>query len=542
MKHTHSKPFTPLAKLTSLAVLIPSFLVFGIGSAGLTFLDATAAHASDDSDSQTCSVIHLMSGTNTKTAGWTATNPSGSPLTIGQYSPGTLVAASVTTPVIPPWVDPAVDAHFATTGALWVSSNASWPGGAGNTEGSASSSEWRLFEDSFTLPVGAVVSSAHVDYTGDNAVAMYLNGSQVSTTNLTPTDYVFGPQATDTPNTFGMVTEKNITPVAAMNTLDFVVRNMGGDYTSNPTGLVYHASIAYCVPNIEEHNDVKVTILKYLDGVMATASSTNGASFPMSATWNATNTGSGTGSYDLAAAGFNGDPTPYQAITSPMTNGASYSTNEVTGGAVVGALCTTGQPFALQGYAVGPTLAAAQAAAMATTAPSFTNLHHDEFVIVKDMSCVGNPTYSSSTGAIGGNVGGGVSNDVPLVVTSIDRIQTDATADDSYVHGWKYVFHITAPMSEPKLAMKFADWMNTIPTSTLATANNVRISSLQANNGGATIVLTAANTYSVPDLQMVSDLSTSTPGRQVEITVEVKIPATTVNGAYTTNYGVRSLN
>lgn len=539
--HTHTTSPSPLMRFTSFALLVPSFLVFGIGSAGLSFLDASAVHASEV-ESQTCSVIHLTSSTSTQTAGWTAVNPSVSPLTAAQYSNGTFGSAIITQTVIPPWVDPAVDMHFATTGALWVSSASSWPGGAGNTEGSASSSQWRLFKDSFTLPAGAVVSSAHVDYTGDNAVAMYLNGSQVSTTNTTPTDYVFGPMATDTPNTFSTVTEKNITPAPAANTLNFVVRNMGGDYTSNPTGLVYHASIAYCVPNTEEHNDVTVTILKYLNGQMATASSTNGASFPMSATWNAANIGAGTGSYDLAAAGFNGDPTPYRAITSPMTYGASYSTNEVVGGAVVGASCTTGQPFSLVGYAVGPTLAAAQAASTSAVMPSFTNLQHNEFVIVKNMSCVGNPTYSSTTGAIGGTVAGGVSNDVPLVVTSIDRIQTEATADNTYAHGWKYVFHITAPMSEPKLAMKFADWMNTVPSSTLATANNVRISSLQANNGGATIVLTAANTYSTPDLQMVQDLSTTTPGRQVEITVEVKIPATTVNGSYTTNYGVRSLN
>lgn len=132
---------------------------------------------------------------------------------------------------------------------------------------------------------------------------------------------------------------------------------------------------------------VTVTIDKFVDGVMATAGNANSSAFPMSATWSAVNIGSGSGSYDLDADGFNGIPVPYQAITSPMTVGADYSTYEVTGGLVVGATCADGKPFALVGYTTGDTLALAQVAPKSTTAPSFTGLTSDKYVIVWNQTC-----------------------------------------------------------------------------------------------------------------------------------------------------------
>ncbi len=137
--------------------------------------------------------------------------------------------------------------------------------------------------------------------------------------------------------------------------------------------------------------DVKVTINKFIDGTMATALSANSSAFPMEATWNATNIGAGSGSYDLDADGFNGDPTPYQAITSMMTSGASYSTSETTGGSVVGATCADGKPYALAGYSTGESFAAAQSAATSTLAPAFTNITTDKYVIVRNVKCVTQP-------------------------------------------------------------------------------------------------------------------------------------------------------
>jgi hypothetical protein len=144
-------------------------------------------------------------------------------------------------------------------------------------------------------------------------------------------------------------------------------------------------------------------------------------------------------------------------------------------------------------------------------------------------------------GTIGGDVTGGQNPNGSLQVTSITTVQNSATADGSFANGWKYVFHITAPTNETKLSMKFADWMSLVGSSTIPVANNVRISSLQANNAGATILITAANLYSSPDLTMTGDLDLATVGRQVDVTVEVAVPAGSVNGGYTTSYGVKTI-
>ena len=126
-----------------------------------------------------------------------------------------------------------------------------------------------------------------------------------------------------------------------------------------------------------------------------------------------------------------------------------------------------------------------------------------------------------------------------LAVTSIDSITTNATADGTFAHGWKYVFHITVPTNETNLSMKFANWLD--GTNVLAAANDMRISSAQADNSGATVLVAAANTFTSPSLHITGDLDSTTPGDQVEVTVETAVPSTTVNGSYSTSYGVQTL-
>ncbi|OHA18146.1 MAG: hypothetical protein A2664_01600 [Candidatus Taylorbacteria bacterium RIFCSPHIGHO2_01_FULL_46_22b] len=132
--------------------------------------------------------------------------------------------------------------------------------------------------------------------------------------------------------------------------------------------------------------DVKVTIAKYIDGVPALASTTNSASFPMSATWNATNIGAGTGGFAIGPVGFN-SPNPYEAVTADMTSGASYSTNEIVDGITVGTACASGTPYTLIGYSTGDTLLAASLAVATTTIPNFTNITSDKYVIVQNHVC-----------------------------------------------------------------------------------------------------------------------------------------------------------
>jgi Ca2+-binding RTX toxin-like protein len=132
--------------------------------------------------------------------------------------------------------------------------------------------------------------------------------------------------------------------------------------------------------------DVKVTIVKNISGAHATAGNTNSASFPMTASWSATNIGAGSGSYSLSTVGFN-NPNPYEATTADMTSGANYSTSEDTSTSVVGPNCNSGQQFKLVGYTTGNTLAAAQAASPSAVIPNFTNLTTNKWVIVWNTPC-----------------------------------------------------------------------------------------------------------------------------------------------------------
>jgi hypothetical protein len=127
-----------------------------------------------------------------------------------------------------------------------------------------------------------------------------------------------------------------------------------------------------------------------------------------------------------------------------------------------------------------------------------------------------------------------------LAVTSIEMTDSTATANNSFEDGWEYVFNITIPTDETDVSMKFADWMRTGGTETIPAGGNMRISSPQANNAGATIMITSANMYSTPALTMTNDLNPSLDGMQVRVIVEVKVPTGTTNGSYTTNYGLKS--
>ena len=163
-------------------------------------------------------------------------------------------------------------------------------------------------------------------------------------------------------------------------------------------------------------------------------------------------------------------------------------------------------------------------------------------VDISVMTPMGTSTSSAAdhyTYQIGGTVTGGVIPGGVLSVDSIVPVHTSGTADGTYADGWSYIFNITVPTTEPNLSMKFSDWLDA-NSDLLPVAGNMRISSAQASDS-APVTITAANTYSSPALDMVGSVSTSTPGLHVQVLVEVKIPLTTINGSYTTNYGVQTL-
>ncbi len=298
-----------------------------------------------------------------------------------------------------------------------------------------------------------------------------------------------------------------------------------------------HHNYAHAQGNDDDNDDedkVTVTIQKYIDGNEATDESADGHSFPMTSSWDDPEDGAGSGSYSLSP------DNDYTTMTSEMHEGADYTTSEVLDGDVVSTSCEGDHPYKLVGYSTGDSLEVAASADVSTTTPSFTDLEDDMYVIVWNETC--DEETTPTDGTIIGEVTGGQSEGDPgeLAVTSIDAQKTTATANGEFADGWKYIFNITVPTDEPNLAMKFANWMQNEGDHILPVANNMRISSEQAN-ATSTIVLTAANTYSSPDLTMVHDLNDEEDGLQVQVLVEVAVPADTYNGTYSTEYGVRTL-
>jgi hypothetical protein len=159
---------------------------------------------------------------------------------------------------------------------------------------------------------------------------------------------------------------------------------------------------------------------------------------------------------------------------------------------------------------------------------------------IVDNSSLPTTTPSGTDGTIGGDVVGGVDPHGDLAVTSVVVVNGTATANGTFTSGWKYTFNITVPDDETNLSMKFANWTSNVGSSTIPAANNIRFSSLQASPTGTTTI-TAANTYGSPDLHITGDLDGSTPGKQVQVMVEVAVPAGSVNGGYSTSYGLRTL-
>ncbi len=374
-----------------------------------------------------------------------------------------------------------------------------------------------------------------------------------------------------------------------------------------------------------------VRVIKYIDGVHATADNASSTSFGVFAQWSDPNgIGSSTGSFNLGTSG------SYEAITSPLTSGeADYALNEILDGSNVGASCSqeSNPEFRFVGYTTGNTLSEAQNGTPTGISPSFTDLQNNKYIIIWNERCDNDgqggggddsaPTLTLIKHAMGGNgtftfnlsgsttaqrmlaTSGGwatsslitlgvgsttisevqnsgwnttdiscvydnqsigvplsstseeisvdegdhvtctihntaTSSDAALHVDSIDAIKTTAVANDTYTDGWQYIFHITTPNSEENLSMRFSNWIGDNASNTIPVANNMRISSAQASSTSP-ITLTGSNIYSTPAMIMTSDLNPGLPGRQVDVLVEVKIPAGTANDNYTTTYGVQTL-
>jgi len=133
-----------------------------------------------------------------------------------------------------------------------------------------------------------------------------------------------------------------------------------------------------------------------------------------------------------------------------------------------------------------------------------------------------------------------------LAVTGISMVANEsgyigtAVADDSYTNGWRWVFNVTVPTSETVLNMKFNDFVS--GSDSIAATDNIRIYSAQSSNAsdtGSSITITAADTFS-SDMTLSTDLDAETAGRQIQVTVEVKVPTGSAGGSYSSGYGVQT--
>ncbi len=133
----------------------------------------------------------------------------------------------------------------------------------------------------------------------------------------------------------------------------------------------------------------EVYIHKYIDGVHATALNANNASFPMLTSFQSSNYGTITDApFTLSTTGWGGYGGAYEAWYVGGAPGDTYTAHEVTSGNnVVGASCAEGTPFALQGYSYGDTLAQAFSATKSATAPTFTDIRSDKYLIVWNRDC-----------------------------------------------------------------------------------------------------------------------------------------------------------
>lgn len=129
----------------------------------------------------------------------------------------------------------------------------------------------------------------------------------------------------------------------------------------------------------------------------------------------------------------------------------------------------------------------------------------------------------------------------PLAVTGIDTLQGNATADGTFADGWQWVLHFVVPTVENVFSMKFADFFSSTSSSTIPAANDIEFYSPEAAvaSTSASAILETNNGYG-GDLMLTGDTSATTPGRQIDVYVNVAVPSGTPTGTYSTTFGAMS--
>lgn len=154
------------------------------------------------------------------------------------------------------------------------------------------------------------------------------------------------------------------------------------------------------------------------------------------------------------------------------------------------------------------------------------------------MSTSSDQTFMTATSS-GGTVTG--TSTTPLSINGITTDKGTATPDGSFSDGWQWTFHFTVPTDETQFALKFSDFTNS--SSTIPAASNIRYYSAQSSNATSSdsaITITNADTYPTLMLDLTGDTATSTDGRQVDVIVQMAVPAGTASGSYSASWNAES--
>lgn len=133
-----------------------------------------------------------------------------------------------------------------------------------------------------------------------------------------------------------------------------------------------------------------------------------------------------------------------------------------------------------------------------------------------------------------------------LVVTGIGAVANEngstgfSTPNNSFDDGWRWVFNVTVPTSETNFAMKFDNFLS--GSNTIGAATNIRYYTAQSSaHSASTTAVTIAGAGTYPgNITLDGDLDADTAGRQIAVTVEVRVPIGSAGGSYSANYGVKS--
>ena len=127
-----------------------------------------------------------------------------------------------------------------------------------------------------------------------------------------------------------------------------------------------------------------------------------------------------------------------------------------------------------------------------------------------------------------------------LAVTGIDAVDTFAAADNTFENGWSWIFHVTVPTSETDFAMKFADFVS--GANTILVASNIRYFTAQASaadDEASAVTILGTEAYPA-SIILDGDADLSAAGRQINVTVEMRVPTGSAGGSYSSSYGVAS--